>query len=151
MANAKLEYKLLERRARAFADSLQGIARADVRRALEGEFAWHEQQRSAFRKIDAKPNRTWPVSVTMDRIGDWISDRLKGWGFEAFVPYEKDLLVSIVVADYRKLVNGLWSARFTTDAALFFKAPAVVVELQDLEHEVAYFEAISLDGDPVIR
>ncbi|WP_151637373.1 hypothetical protein [Noviherbaspirillum aerium] len=143
MQSELLREKLLERRAIAFAKSILGVKKSSVERIGRDDFIQHRSLLAKHANLDSLPVKKWDLDTYEEHeVANWFASRLAQVIEDAYyVPFEVPFIVRVEVEDALEFINSLWSIHGTHDMTIFIKEPIWVIDLQEREDGIYYFEA----------
>lgn len=143
MQSELLREKLIERRAVAFAKLIMGVKKSSVKRIGRGDFIQHRNLLEKHANLDSLPVKKWDLNTYEElEVAKWFASRLSQIVGDAYyVPFEVPFIVKVEVEDALEFVNSIWSIHGTHDVTIFIKEPIWVIDLQEREDGIYYFEA----------
>lgn len=142
MASEKLQTKLIERRVQKFAAALSGIAHFEIIQLTDEDFATHQKAIAEFCGIDSVPLCRWKNTVDEDVVLGFLCSRISNLSLDAYIPCERPFIIKTDISDCIAFIKSIWHAEGTKDLTLYIASPAMVIQLQDLEYELNYFEVV---------
>lgn len=140
MAVEKLQTKLIERAVQKFAAALLGVAHFEIRRSTNEDFANHQKTVTEFCGIDSAPLCKWRHPVDEDGVIDFLGSRISALGLGVYIPCERPFVIKADISDCAAFVRSIWHLEGTKDMTLYIEPPVRVLQLQDLEYDLVYFE-----------
>lgn len=140
MATEHLHLKLLERKIQKFALALSGIVRYEIIKASGEDFPKQRQVVAESCTIDSGPLCRWPQPIDEQLVLAFLSERISNLSLEVYIPCERPFLIKAVINDSPAFIRSIWRVEGTKDVTLYIKSLATVIQVQDLEYELAYFE-----------
>lgn len=143
MQSELLREKLIERRAVAYAKSIMGVKKCSVERIDRDDFIQHRSLLAKHANLDSLPVMKWDLSAYEElEVAKWFASRLSQIVEDTYyVPFEVPFIVKVEVEDALEFVNSIWSIHETYDVTIFIKKPIRVIDLQEREDGIYYFEA----------
>lgn len=141
MGTDHLQRKLIERRAKQFGAVLKGVDHWEIQEIPESDFDAHRDVLRRCCNLDAIPEKKWIEPVDGEEILVWICPRIAQLGTSnIYVPFELPFILKLRVSDCVQLVQSVWDWHKTKDLTIYSDHPFVVIDLQDREYELCYFE-----------
>lgn len=142
MISEKLSAKLRERKMQLALREMEGISSAIVANIGSEDFSF---QNSAIKDkcgIDAQAFTRWNLKTSDQDLISYLSERILRYGRTFFLPFEQPYVIKVTISDFEKFVTSVWRLSGTRDITLYATDPSAVFDLQDLEHDLAYFEIL---------
>lgn len=137
-----LREKLIERRALEFAKSIRGIKTFSIERIGSDDFSQHRNLLAKHANLNSLPKKKWKLSNhEKDEMAKWVASRLiQNIKNAYYVPFEIPFIVKVELEDALQFINSIWHIHGTHDATVLIEGPISLIDLQEREDGIYYFE-----------
>ena len=131
--------KKLKRQIENFAKSLCGVSAVEVIKLRSDIFLEYRKLAEDASRIMAIPLQKWPQSYDQVELIKFLSKKISHQNI--ILPKEFPFFVKLTVDNCESFLQSVWAKVNNKDLVIYLESMEMVIEIQDLESSIAYFES----------